>query len=101
MMSEWSLVLGVLGAGMIILTSMWKFSTWISEQFSSMKDYVNDRISDLENKVIDKIDYHERLDNNRFSNIHNEIWELKVLDATRNGAMLKNAKTKEDQSPFS
>lgn len=95
-MDEWSLVLGVLGAVMIVLTSMWRFLTWISEQFASMKDYVNDRISDLESKIVDKLEYHEKHDDHMFSNIHNEIRELKILDATRNGAMLTTRKDKEN-----
>lgn len=91
-MSDWNVILGVLGTGMVILTTIWRFAIWIQQQFNSVKDYVDKRFTELEAKVINKIEYHEKHDDHRFAEIHNEIWQLKVLDAARNGISMSTRK---------
>ena len=85
-----NLILGMVGTGMGIGLTIWRFAVWLQTQFTDIKDMVHKRLSELESKVINKIEYHEKHDDHRFAEIHNEIWQLKVLDAARNGAIAPN-----------
>jgi len=89
---NWNIILGVFGTGMVILTTLWRFAIWIQQQFNSVKEYVDKRFTELETKVVNKIEYHEKHDDHRFSEIHNEIWQLKVLDAARSGIVMNTRK---------
>ena len=87
-----NLILGVVGTGMGLGLTIWRFAVWLQNQFTSIKDMVHKCVSELETKIINKIEYHEKHDDHRFSEIHNEIWQLKVLDAARNGIVMTTRK---------
>lgn len=82
-MDNFNLILGVFGTGMGLLLTIWRFAIWIQNQFASLKDMVHQRVSELESKVLNKLEYHEKHDDRRFSEVHNEIWEIQVLNAAK------------------
>ncbi len=94
-MENWNVLLAVFGSVSGVLITVWRFAIWIQQQFAQMKDYTHLRISELENKVLTKLEYHEKHDDQRFSEVHNEIWEIKVLNAASKGIVprTKRAKT--------
>ncbi len=57
-----------LGAGLVVLT--W----WLSGQFSGMRD-----------ALISKLDEHEEKDVQRFSEVHDRIWDIQLRNARHDG----------------
>lgn len=72
----------VLTGGATAITATW----WLSRQFSSIRDLIHSKISQTEKIILDKLEYHERHDDQRFSDLHNQIWEMKILQAAHNGS---------------
>ena len=95
-MDNVNLILGVIGTGMGLLLTIWRFAIWIQNQFSSLKDQIHKSVSDLEAKVLNKLEYHEKHDDRRFSEVHNEIWEIKVLNAAKQGMIANPRKVKSE-----
>lgn len=62
---------------------------WINKQFSNIKDYVNLKFDKLEETILAKLEYHERHDDTRFSEISNDIWEIRVRNAAIDGTNLR------------
>lgn len=63
---------------------------WINRQFSNLKDYVNRKMEKLEETILSKLEYHERHDDRRFSEISNDIWEIRVRNAAIDGVAIRN-----------
>lgn len=81
-----------------LLLTIWRFAIWLQLQFSSTKDMIHSRVSELEAKVLNKLEYHEKHDDRRFSEIHNEIWEMKVLNAAQSGVNIRT--TRKPETPI-
>lgn len=68
--------------------SVWSLSWWLSGQFASIRKLIYERIEQAEQILLRKLEYHEKHDDQRFMAIHNDIWELKVRNAARDGIAL-------------
>lgn len=75
---DYNLVVGLLGIAGSIIAASWFQGIWISRQFSVIKDFINDKVDD----VLNKLQYHERHDDKRFDDITNRIWMMKLENAT-------------------
>lgn len=73
-------------AGLIIafIFSILGLARWFFTQFASLKTF----ISDQSEKILNKLEYHERHDDqrfgemaNQFTNVRNSIWEVRVQQA--------------------
>lgn len=85
-----SLALGVLTT----LGAVWSLAIWITRQFSNTHGLVYKEIEKLRSQLTDKIEYHERHDDARFSEIRNlvseirnSIWEIRLRLAARDGLL--------------
>lgn len=58
---------------------------WLSNQFKEMRTYVQDTVDKMEASFLDKLEYHERHDDKRFSDIVNSLWELRLRNAAIEG----------------
>lgn len=47
---------------------------WLNKKFDSLKDFVQKRFDEL----LDKLNYHERHDDQRFSQVNNELWQVRL-----------------------
>lgn len=82
MYSEWtSLFTFGLGVTTMLVGSGWISAWWFSKKFSEIHDAIDGKIDKLERSVIQKLEYHERHDDARFSEINNAIWEIKLRNA--------------------
>jgi hypothetical protein len=86
---EWLLA----SAASVLLCAV-SLAWWLGQQFSKQDVKFGARIDDLYQKISDKLEYHERHDDARFSAIQqdiqaratsvmNDIWTLKLNQASR------------------
>ena len=84
--SDWVPLVGLASSTLIIIISaVWGFSIWIGKKFDSTKDFFSEKIEKLETNIIKKLEYHERHDDERFADIKNDVWDIRVRNAARDG----------------
>ena len=71
-----------------LISSTWYLAWWFSGKFTAMNKLVYEQIE----KVLNKLEYHEKHDDKRFSDIRDDIWDIRV----RKG-IIKNISTKRDE----
>lgn len=69
-------------------TAFW-LSWWLSKQFASTKNLVYEQADNLKKFFLDKIEYHEKHDDGRFQEIRNDIWDIRVRNAAREGLLVR------------
>jgi hypothetical protein len=83
--SDWSSLVSLLGtaisSAIIVATGAW----WLSGQFSKVRHLVDDKINRLEDNLIKKMEYHEQHDDNRFTQVRNDIWHIRLENAAKTG----------------
>lgn len=84
-MENLNVILAAFALGMSIIGSIWAFALWIHKSFSGVQDKLYSKLERLEKVFSDKLEYHERHDDKRFSEVHDEIWELKLRHAASQG----------------
>lgn len=84
--SDWipifSTVLALLAA---TIGSSWTLATYIAKQFALVKSTIFDKLDKTEGSIIDKLEYHERHDDQRFLAMGNDIWAIKIRNAAIDG----------------
>lgn len=86
--TEW-----IIAGGASVLLYAIFLTWWLGKQFSNIRQLVFNKIDDLYTKLTDKLEYHERHDDARFSAIQqdvqtransvmNDIWALKLQQAS-------------------
>lgn len=79
-MFENSLV-GFVGVMVTVAGSVWTLAWWLSGHFSAIR---KDIIA-LGKELLDKLEYHERHDDQRFSQVRDDIWDMRVRAAASEG----------------
>lgn len=82
------------GLFMTVFAAIWSLAWWLSGKFNYISDHLGKRIESVESNLMRKIEYHERHDDTRFSNIHNDLWELRIQNAAREGRVSTQRKVK-------
>lgn len=73
--------------GQIVLVAVttggivWGFAGWLNTKFETLRK----QIATTSASVIDKLEYHERHDDKRFESVNNELWAIKVRNASKDG----------------
>lgn len=70
-----------------IVGATWSLAWWFSRQFSALRELIHNRVEKLERAVLEKIEYHERHDDDRFSQLNNQIWEIRLRNAAKDKIM--------------
>lgn len=65
--------------------AIWSLAWWLSKQFGSIKNLVYQQSSALQSIFFQKLDYHEKHDDERFQSISNDLWMLRLRNAARDG----------------
>lgn len=77
---------GVISIVIAISGSIWSLAWWLSGHFNNLrKDFAL-----IAKEIIEKLEYHERHDDVRFSSLHNDIWEMKVRNAAVKGIVMNS-----------
>ena len=66
--------LALIGVYVTLVTGGWYVFNWLSKKFKE----IFDKIDNVKETVLTKLDYHERHDDKRFSEVNNNIWELRL-----------------------
>lgn len=66
-----------------VIGSTWTLAWWFSRQFGSLSNLIYSKTEQLEKFILDKIEYHEKHDDERFSQITNQMWEMRLAQALK------------------
>lgn len=61
--------------------SVWSLAWWLNGHFGSMRKDVYA----LGKEILNKLEYHERHDDTRFSQLRDDIWDIRVRNAAMDG----------------
>lgn len=90
--------LALIGCLAVILGAVWGHSLWLSKQFGLLRDLIYSKVGALEDVLLSKLEYHERHDDKRFSDLHNELWEMKLRNAAVQGLIVDRRTTKKSNN---
>ncbi len=71
------------------MTLGWVAAWWFSRKFGEVHDNFDTKINALEKNIVSKLEYHERHDDDRFAEIRNAVWDIRVRNAAIDGAKVK------------
>lgn len=95
-MVDWNLAVQVVGIAGSIATVLVGITWWLSRQFSNQTDRFFTRMDALFEKLTNKLDYHEKHDDKRFSEIREDLSELRIRNAYIDAKLGKALDQKED-----
>lgn len=78
-------LLGVIAT--TIATALY-LSWWLSKQFSIVRQLVYTSTEKLQQVFLNKLEYHERHDDQRFQEVHNDLWTIRIRNAAKDGIPL-------------
>ena len=73
-----------LSVGVFVGGTVWALAWWLSGQFSEIRAFVYQQMSRVEVNILDKLEYHEKHDDNRFEDLNKELWDVKIRLASKN-----------------
>lgn len=76
-----------LSVGVFVGGTVWALAWWLSGQFSEIRALVYQQMARVESNILNKLEYHEKHDDSRFSDIDHDLWEIRVRNAARDGIM--------------
>lgn len=85
---DWNLFLAIVVAVGSFIALLISSAIWLSKQFSGVRNLVYDKTEQLKEFIIDKIEYHEKHDDRRFHDLRNDIWAIKLRNATIDGKVV-------------
>lgn len=65
--------------------TVWALAWWLSGQFSEIRALVYQQMSSVKTNILDKLEYHEKHDDARFADIRNDLWDIRVRNAAKDG----------------
>lgn len=84
------------GLFLTIFGAVWSLAWWLSGKFTEVRSLVYSTAEKTAASILSKLEYHEKHDDSRFSNvgnrltaIQNDIWELRVTNASVNNPVKK------------
>lgn len=66
-----------------VIGIVWTQALWLSGQFSKMRSLVYEATSKVESNLVAKFEYHEKHDDQRFNDIRNDLWMIRLRSAAR------------------
>lgn len=85
--------LTIVGSVIVFVGSM---TWWLALQFGSLRNLVYSQIKEVRDTIISKLEYHEKHDDERFNSLRNDIWDIRVRNAARDGADLDRRKNDQE-----
>lgn len=68
-----------------------------ANQFSDMRSSLYNKLEKVEGNILDKLEYHERHDDQRFSDIKNDFWMLRLRLASKEGLLTEEEHANADR----
>lgn len=82
-----------LALGATIISAVWGHAIWLSTRFSSIQKEIDYKFEKILTTLTSKMEYHERHDDRRFSQISDSLWEIRLQSAIQSGTRI-NVKAK-------
>lgn len=84
--SEW-LTLVQIASGLLvaIIVTVGSGVWWLGKQFDYTRQQIDMKLEKLETSIVDKLEYHERHDDERFNQVSKDVWDIRVRNAARDG----------------
>jgi len=89
------IVAAVLTGAFTVAGTTWGLSWSLSRRFSEIKGELFQRIEKLQDNILGKLEYHERHDDRRFGGLRNDLWEIRLRNAAKDGITLKDRREEE------
>jgi hypothetical protein len=70
-----------LAISITMLGAVWRHAVWLANKFEAIKKDSDIRFDKVLETITEKLEYHERHDDRRFSEISNSIWEVRLQTA--------------------
>lgn len=84
--SVWlAIAASVIGSFGAVAMLFWTSSQWLSKQFSATRHLIDEKIEKLEQNILEKLEYHEKHDDQRFESLQNRVWDIQVRNASKDG----------------
>jgi hypothetical protein len=84
--NDYVTILGIAAGTIVTVASLaWAASQYFARQFNSTRQLIDNKIEKLELNVLNKLEYHEKHDDQRFSALYNDVWDIRVRNAARDG----------------
>jgi len=95
-MLEPSVLFQVIGLFLTIFAAIWSLAWWLSGQFTGIRNLLYTQIDKLNNTFAEKLDYHEKHDDQRFNSIskdigsvRDDVWEIRVRNAANDNVKIQ------------
>lgn len=72
-----------------IVGSVWGLAWWLSNKFNSLMSLFYGKIDNVGTMILEKLEYHERHDDSRFSSLGESINDLRIRNATADALLLR------------
>lgn len=80
---DWNLVPNFLGIVGGVGSTLVFLTYWLSNKFQQEREYFFTKVDTSIQKVIDKLEYHERHDDQRFGELRDDMWEMRLRIAAQ------------------
>jgi len=59
----------------------------MASQFTGVRKLIHQEIGRVEANVLQKLEYHEQHDDQRFNTVNNNLWEIRIRNASKDKEM--------------
>lgn len=75
------------GFFLTIFAAVWSLAWWLSGKFSEIRNLVFTTAEKTREVLLNKLEYHERHDDDRFSQIREDLGEIRIRNAAKDTMM--------------
>lgn len=93
-----NLFVSTAGLFIAVFSAVWSLAWWLSGKFSKVEKLVYTMADKVANSILSKLEYHERHDDDRFSQIREDLSEIRVRNAAKDSLMASLATRMEKMS---
>jgi ABC-type siderophore export system fused ATPase/permease subunit len=83
--------------GITIISAVWGHAIWLSGRFAGISKTMDERFEKVIFAITHKLENHEHHDNQRFAEVNNGLWELRLQTAVQD-RIYKNKKAEDAKS---
>lgn len=90
------LFITIAGLFLTIFAAVWSLAWWLSGQFSAIRNLVYQTAEKTREVLLNKLEYHEKHDDDRFFQIRNDLSEVRIRNAAKD-SLIASMATKLDK----
>lgn len=94
----WDTWIAAAALSLAVIGSVGSIAMWLSGKFDNLFTKVTEKLEKSVEAILDKFEEHEKEDNRRFDQIKTDIWEIKVLNAAKDGVVMRSSFDQKDET---